>query len=63
MTSTSRSVKNQFIAPTHPGHIEYVKVTTPEELWPVGLVNRFVSLLGIGLGDPRFSGLAAQRGR
>ena len=51
------SVKNQFIAPTHPGQIGYDAVTTPEELWPVGLVNRFVSLLGIGLGDPEIFGL------
>src|SRR5258705_3769880 len=28
------SVKSQFIAPTHPGQIDYVKVTTPEGLWP-----------------------------
>src|SRR5262245_41395696 len=34
------AVKNQFIAPTHPGqHIEYVAVTTPEEGWPLtGLI-------------------------
>jgi len=51
------SVKNRFIAPTHPGHIEYVKVTTPEEIWPVGLVNRFASLLGIELGDQEIFGL------
>ena len=49
-------VKNQFIAPTHPGHIEPVKVTTPEGLWPSGLVFRFVSLLGIGFGDPEIFG-------
>src|SRR4051812_11329560 len=30
------AVKNQFIAPTHPGQkIEYVAVTTPEEGWPL----------------------------
>ena len=29
-------VKNQFIAPTHPGQtIDYVAVTTPEESWPI----------------------------
>jgi PE-PPE domain/Histidine kinase len=43
------SVKNQFIAPTHPGqHIEYVKVTTPEGMWPIAGLGRLVSLLGIG---------------
>ncbi len=42
------SVKNQFIAPTHPGQdIEYVPVTTPEELWPLSGVSR---LLGLALG-------------
>jgi len=39
------SVKNQYIAPTHPGQdIEYVAVTTPEELWPVTGVARIVGL-------------------
>lgn len=29
------TVKNQFIAPTHPGQdIDYVAVTTPQESWP-----------------------------
>jgi len=43
------SVKNQFIAPTHPGqHIEYVKVTTPEGLWPLAGLGRLTSLLGLG---------------
>ena len=43
------SVRNQFIAPTHPGqHIEYVKVTTPEGMWPLAGLGRLVSLLGIG---------------
>ena len=50
------SVKNQFIAPTHPGQIDYVKVTTPEELWPLGGFGRLVSLLGLGLGDPEIFG-------
>jgi hypothetical protein len=50
------SVKNQFIAPTHPGQdIEYVKVTTPEDLWPFGLLGRLVALLGIG--SPEIFGL------
>src|SRR5829696_5920219 len=48
------SVKNQFIAPTHPGQdIEYVAVTTPEEFWPItGLVR----LVGLAFGDPRLFG-------
>ena len=52
------SVKNQFIAPTHPGQdIEYVKVTTPEGMWPVAGVGRLLSLLpGIG-GAPEIFGL------
>ena len=29
-------IKNQYIAPTHPGQdINYVAVTTPEEFWPI----------------------------
>ncbi len=51
------SVKNQFIAPTHPGQIGYVKVTTPEELWPIAGLGRLVSLLGIELGAPEIFGL------
>jgi hypothetical protein len=50
------SVKNQFIAPTHPGQIGYVKVTTPEGLWPVVGLGRLVSLLGLGLGAPEIFG-------
>ena len=51
------SVKNQFIAPTHPGQrIEYVKVTTPEGLWPLVGLGRLVSLLGLGLGSPEIFG-------
>ncbi len=50
------SVKDQFIAPTHPRQdIEYVKVTTPEELWPAALPGRLLSLLGIG-GAPEIFG-------
>ena len=51
------SVKNQFIAPTHPGQdIEYVKVTTPEELGPAGGLGRaLIALLGIG--SPEIFGL------
>ena len=46
------TVRNQFIAPTHPGQeINYVAVTTPEELWPVIGVAR---LLGLALGPPIF---------
>src|SRR6476469_10359686 len=52
-------VRNQFIAPTHPGQeIGYDAVTTPEELWPLTGVAR---LLGLALGPPElfgFSGLA-----
>jgi len=48
------AVRNQFIAPTHPGlDIEYVAVTTPEESWPItGLLR----LLGLAFGDPRLWG-------
>ena len=51
----------QFIAPTHPGGmIKPVAVTTPEEGWPItGLIR----LIGLALGPPTSSGLAAQRGR
>jgi len=49
------SVKNQFIAPTHPGQdIEYFAVTTPEEFWPISGVFR---LLGLVLGPPKLFGL------
>ena len=55
------SVKNQFIAPTHPGQrIEYVKVTTPEEVWPITGLGRLAEL---AFGPRRFGGLAAQGGR
>ena len=40
-------VRNQYIEPTHPGqNIEYVAVTTPEELWPITGLFR---LVGLGL--------------
>src|SRR5262245_6050582 len=30
------AVRNNYIAPTHPGqNIDYVAVTTPEEYWPI----------------------------
>jgi hypothetical protein len=49
------SVKSQFIAPTHPGQrIEYVKVTTPEEAWPITGLGRLVLL---ALGPPSIWGL------
>jgi PE-PPE domain len=49
------SVKNQFIAPTHPGQdFDYVAVTTPEEFWPISGVFR---LLGLALGPPGLFGL------
>jgi len=41
------SVKNQFIAPTHPGQaIDYVPVTTPEEVWPTGIPRLLFSVFG-----------------
>ncbi|MCW2589861.1 MAG: hypothetical protein JWQ86_2288 [Mycobacterium sp.] len=47
-------VRNQFVAPTHPGQdIDYVPVTTPEEYWPVTGVLR---LLGLAVGDPSLFG-------
>ena len=48
------TVRNQFIAPTHPGQIGYVAVTTPEELWPLTGVSR---LLFLALGPPELFGL------
>ena len=49
------AVKNQFIEPTHPGqHIEYVAVTTPEELWPITGGGR---LVGLAIGPPSIFGL------
>jgi hypothetical protein len=49
------SVRDQFIAPTHPGQdLEYVPVTTPEEFWPISGVFR---LLGLALGPPSLFGL------
>ncbi|MEO3760681.1 PE-PPE domain-containing protein [Mycobacterium sp. B14F4] len=53
--SLIESVKNQFVAPTHPGqNIEYVPVTTPQEFWPVTGVFR---LLGLALGPQSLFGL------
>ncbi len=51
------TVRNHFIAPTHPGDINYVAVTTPEEFWPITGLERLVWLaLGPqsvwGLGGP-----------
>ena len=46
-------VKNQYIAPTHPGKVDYVAVTTPEESWPITGILR---LVGAALGDPRVFG-------
>ncbi len=42
------AVRNQFIAPTHPGqHIKYVAVTTPEEGWPLtGLIRLGCAAVG-----------------
>ena len=48
------SVKNQFIAPTHADQdIEYVKVTTPEQGWPLTGVLR---VAGFALGPPSIFG-------
>ena len=42
-------IKNQFIAPTHPGQdIDYVAVTAPMELWPITGLFRVLGLLGFG---------------
>ena len=39
------ATKNQYIAPTYPGQdIEYVKVTTPQELWPLTGIVRLLIL-------------------
>ena len=55
------SVKNQFIAPTHPcqnipcQNIDYFKVTTPEGLWPnagVGLLINLGAEEILGVGGP-----------
>ena len=40
------TVRNHFIAPTHPGQeIDYVAVTTPEEVWPITGIGRLVWLV------------------
>jgi PE-PPE domain len=41
-------IKNQFIAPTHPGDIDYTAVTAPMEVWPLTGGFRFLGLLGFG---------------
>ena len=47
-------VRNHFIARTHPGRkIEYVAVTTPEEMWPFTGSAR---LVGLALGPPSIFG-------
>ena len=44
-------IKNQFIAPTHPGQdIDYVAVTAPIEAWPLTGLLRVLGLLGFA--DP-----------
>ena len=47
-------IMSRFIAPTHPDQtIKPIKVTTPEEFWPItGLLR----LVGFAVGDPRFFG-------
>ncbi len=57
------SVRNQFIAPTHPGQIDYVKVTTPEEFWPIAGPGRLLSLLGIGRSPEHFRAWRPSMGR
>ena len=48
-------LKNQFIAPTHPGeNIDYVAVTAPMEVGPITGVLRLILLVGA---DPRLAGL------
>ncbi len=42
-------IKNQFVAPTHPGQdIDYIAVTAPMELWPLTGLFRGLGLLGFG---------------
>jgi hypothetical protein len=47
------TVKDQFIAPTHPGDINYVAVTTPQEFWPL---TGLLGLIGLALGPPQLFG-------
>ena len=47
------AVRNQYIEPTHPGqNIEYVAVTTPEEVWPITGLFRLLGLGSLAV-DPR----------
>ncbi len=47
-------IKNQYIAPTHPGQdIEYLAVTTPQQAGPI---TGFIRLVGIALGPPSIWG-------
>ena len=47
-------IKNQYIAPTHPGqNIEYVAVTAPAEVWPLTGLFR---LIGLAFGPPSIWG-------
>ena len=47
-------MKNQYIAPTHPGqNIDYVAVTAPAEVWPL---TGFFRLLGRAFGPPSIWG-------
>jgi hypothetical protein len=55
------SVKNQFVAPTHPGQdIDYVGVTAPMEFWPITGLFRLVLL---AVGPLNYGGLVARGGR
>ena len=48
------AVRNQFIAPTHPGQTSTTcAVTTPEEGWPL---TGFVRFIGLALGPPSIFG-------
>jgi len=44
------TVISQYIAPTHPGQIQYVAVTTPEEMWP--LTALLFRVPGLAVGSP-----------
>jgi len=49
------AIKNQYIAPTHPNQdIEYVAVTTPQEVWPLTGILR-LAILGLQQLDPHLA--------
>ena len=46
-------IENQYVAPTHEGEvIEYLPVTTPQELWPITGVFRIL-LIGLSIVEPQ----------